>query len=144
MRKRVVVTGMGVVTPLGNDVKSLFAANLEGHSGVAPITIFNASRFPTQFAAQVKNFDLGSYVGEGERWANCGANSRFAAAAAQQALSDAGLLDNDNVDRTRMGVYLGSGEGVQDFHHLISLVAQSYLPEQGSVDGVIFGKGGMQ
>lgn len=144
MRKRVVVTGMGVVTPLGNDVESLYAANLEGRSGVGPITLFNASRFPTQFAAQVRNFDLGSYVGEGDRWANCGANSRFAAAAAQQALTDAGLVNNEKVDRTRIGVYLGSGEGVQDFHHLISLVAKSYLPEQGSVDGAVFGKGGMQ
>ena len=132
MRKRVVVTGMGVITPLGNDVESLYSANLEGRSGVGPITLFNASRFPTQFAAQVRDFDLNKYVGEGERWANCGANSRFAAAAAQQALSDAGLIDNEKVDRTRVGVYLGSGEGVQDFHHLISLVAQSYVPEHGS------------
>jgi 3-oxoacyl-[acyl-carrier-protein] synthase II len=144
MRKRVVVTGMGVVTPLGNDVETLFAANLEGRSGVAPITIFNATRFPTQFAAQVKNFDLDDYVGEGDRWANCGANSRFAAGAAQQALADAGLLGNAKVDRTRLGVYLGSGEGIQDFHHLISLVAQSYVPEHGSVDGAIFAKGGLE
>ncbi len=144
MRKRVVVTGMGVVTPLGNDVETLFAANVEGRSGVAPITIFNASRFPTQFAAQVRNFDIGGYVGEGERWANCGANTRFAAAAAQQALADAGLIDNNKIDRTRIGIYLGSGEGIQDFHHLISLVAKSYLPEQGSVDGAVFAKGGLE
>src|SRR5438874_1352677 len=100
MRKRVVVTGMGVVTPLGNDVESLFTANLEGRSGVGPITLFNASRFPTQFAAQVRDFDLSKYVQDGERWANCGANSRFAAGAAHQALSDAGLIDDSKVDRT--------------------------------------------
>jgi 3-oxoacyl-[acyl-carrier-protein] synthase II len=135
---------MGVITPLGNHVESLYKANLEGKSGVGPISLFNASRFPTQFAAQVHEFDLGRYVDDGERWANCGANSRFAAAAAQQALTDAGLLDNDKIDRTRFGVYLGSGEGVQDFHHLISLVAKSYLPERGAVDGAVFGKGGMQ
>jgi 3-oxoacyl-[acyl-carrier-protein] synthase II len=144
MRKRVVVTGMGVVTPLGNDVETLYKANLEGRSGVGPITLFNASRFPTQFAAQVKNFDLGAYVSDEPRWANSGANSRFAAGAARQALEDAGLLDNKKIDRTRVGVYLGSGEGIQDFHHLISLVAQSYLPEKGNVDGAVFARGGLQ
>ena len=64
------------------------------------------------------------------RWEHSGVNSRFAAAAAQQALDDAGLLDDRTVDRTRFGVYLGSGEGIQDFHHLVSLVAQSYRPDK--------------
>src|SRR5262249_39741968 len=78
------------------------------------------------------------------RWANSGINSRYAAAAAQQALEDAGLLDDAKVDRTRFGVYLGSGEGVQDFHHLISLVAQSYQPERRTVDSAIFTDEGLR
>src|SRR5262245_27631100 len=122
MRRRVVITGMGAITPLGHSVDELYRSQLEGQSGVGPISLFNATRFPTQFAAEVKDFDLGRFVADPKRWANSGANSRFAAAAAQQALSDAGLIDDARVDRTRFGVYLGSGEGIQDFHHLISLI----------------------
>ena len=128
MRRRVVITGMGLISPLGHSVDDLFRSQIEGRSGVGPITLFNAGRFPTRFAAQVKNFDLGKYVTEPQRWADSGANSRFAAGAAQQALADAELLDNSSVDRTRIGVYLGSGEGIQDFHNLVSLVAQTYQP----------------
>src|SRR5206468_2431805 len=73
-----------------------------------------------------------------------GPNSRFAAAAARQALEDAGLVENPRVDRTRIGTYLGAGEGVQDFHNLISLVAQSYLPERRAVDTARFARGGLR
>src|SRR5215469_3182896 len=100
MRKRVVITGMGAITPLGHTVEELYRAQVEGRSGVGPITLFNARRFPTRFAAQVKEFDLGRYVTEPQRWADSGANSRFAVAAAQQALQDAGLRDDAGVDRT--------------------------------------------
>ena len=55
--KRVVVTGLGAITPLGNDVPSTWAALLEGVSGAGPITLFDASEFKTQFACQVKDFD---------------------------------------------------------------------------------------
>jgi 3-oxoacyl-[acyl-carrier-protein] synthase II len=144
MRRRVVITGMGVITPLGNSVAELFQAQIEGRSGIGPITLFNASRFPTRFAGEVKDFDLGRYVREPERWADSGANSRFAIGAAQQALADADLLENSRVDRTRFGVYLGSGEGIQDFHHLVSLVAQSYQPERRAVDAAVFTREGLR
>ncbi len=137
-RRRVVITGMGAVTPLGNSVAAMFEAQLQGRSGVGPITLFNARRFPTQFAAQVKDFDLGHYVKDPQRWEHSGVNSRFAAGAAQQALADAELLEAAHIDRTRFGVYLGSGEGIQDFHHLVSLVAQSYYPERRTVNTAAF------
>ena len=54
MRRRVVITGMGAVTPLGHSVGELFQSQVEGRSGVGPITLFNASRFPTTFAAQAR------------------------------------------------------------------------------------------
>lgn len=142
MRKRVVITGMGAITPLGHSADELYRHQLEGRSGVGSITLFDASKFPTKFAAEVKDFDLGKYVTTPERWANSGANSRFAAAAAQQALQDSGLLDNGAVDRTRVGVYLGSGEGIQDFHHLVSLIAESY--HDGVVDTPTFTAGGLK
>src|SRR5579864_8726147 len=101
MRKRVVITGMGVITPLGHSVEELFRAQLEGKSGVGRITLFDAGTFPTTFAAQVKNFDLGGYLPDPHRFDNSGVNTRFALAAAHQALGDAGLLDNTRIDSTR-------------------------------------------
>src|SRR5205823_3158472 len=101
MRRRVVITGMGAITPLGHTVADLFQSQLEGRSGVGPIHSFEARRFPTKFAAQVKDFDLHKHVRDAKRWDNSGPNSQFAAAAARQALADAGLLDASKVDRTR-------------------------------------------
>jgi 3-oxoacyl-[acyl-carrier-protein] synthase II len=138
MRRRVVITGMGAVTPLAHNVADLYKSQLEGRSGVGPISHFNASRFPTTFAAQVKDFDLGRFIRDAKRWDNSGANTRFALAASRQALEDANLLDNQQVDRTRIGVYLGCGEGIQDFHHLVALVAQTWVPEKRTVNAPAF------
>src|SRR2546426_1104240 len=70
MRRRIVITGMGAITPLGLTAKDLYQNQLEGKSGAGPITWFDASRVPTTFACPVKNFDLGRYVKEPERWAH--------------------------------------------------------------------------
>jgi 3-oxoacyl-[acyl-carrier-protein] synthase II len=122
-RRRVVITGMGMVTPLGHTVTDTFAALLEGKSGVAPTTHFDASRFPTTFAAEVKNFDLGRFVKDADRYRKCGSNTRFGLAAARQAIEDANLLSGG--DRTRLGVYCGSGEGSEDFVGVISGIGAS-------------------
>jgi 3-oxoacyl-[acyl-carrier-protein] synthase II len=135
---------MGAITPLGESVADLYKNVLEGRSGVGPITLFDAGSFPTRIAAQVKNFDLSRYVSDPDQWTNAGSNSRFAAAAAKQALEDADVLENPKVDRTRCGVYLGSGEGIQDFHNLIGLVAKSYKREDRNVDAVVFTRGGLR
>lgn len=135
---------MGAITPLGHTVQDVYQNQIEAKSGVDFITIFDASTFPTKFAAEVKNFDLSRYVTTPERWKHSGANSRFAAAAAQQALNDAGLIDNSKVDRTRCGVYLGSGEGIQDFHNLVYLIGQNYDVETRNIDTVGFVKGAIQ
>ncbi len=143
MRRRVVITGMGAVTPLGHSAAAMFDAMLEGKSGVAAIRRFSAETFPTNFAAEVKDFDLRRFVAGAERWANSGVNSQFAAAAAQQTLADAGLLDDGKVDRTRFGVYLGSGEGIQDFPNLIALIAQSWRREGRQFDTANFARGAL-
>ncbi len=145
MRRRVVITGMGAVTPLGHSVEETFRALCEGRSGVGPIHRFNASRFPTTFAAEVKDFDLGRWIKNAERFRDTGVNTQFALAAARQALEDADLLDGQGpgVDRTRFGTYFGSGEGIQDFHNLLSLIGQSYRRESRSVDTVAFVRGGL-
>ena len=126
MRRRVVITGMGAITPLGNNVRETIESQLNARNGVGPIQSFNAQRFPTKFAAQVKNFDLKRFIPDCKRWEHSGINSQFAAVAAQEALQHAGLLHDDTrVNRNRFGVYLGSGEGIQDFHNLLSLIYQS-------------------
>jgi 3-oxoacyl-[acyl-carrier-protein] synthase II len=135
---------MGAITPLGHGVEELFAAVLAGRSGAAPVTRFNARQFPTKFACEVKNFDLSRFVSDHQRWDHSGPNSRFAAAAAQQALADADLIDNGQVNRTRFGVYLGSGEGIQDFPNLVTLIARHYSPESRSVDTAGFARDGLK
>ncbi len=144
MRRRVVVTGMGAITPLGQSVKALYENQLLGKSGVDWITLFDAGTFPTKFAAEVKNFDLSQWVNDASRWKYSGANSRFAAAGAAQALHDSGVLDNGKIDRTRFGVYLGSGEGIQDFDHMVCLVGESYNPEARELNNQFFLKEGMK
>lgn len=144
MKRRIVITGMGAITPLGHSVDATFRSQLEGRSGVGSITHFNASRFPTQFAAEVHDFDLADFVPNAQRWEHSGINSQFAAAAARQALEDAGLLDPDTCDRTRFGVYLGSGEGVQDFHNLVSNIARSYRAEEREVDLAAFTRAALE
>src|SRR4051794_29011510 len=105
MKRRVVITGRGALTPVGHGVKEMFDAQVAGRSGVAAITIFDASRFPTRFAAEIKDFDLRHYVDTPAMFAEAGSNTRFALAAARQALDDAGLRGLHGVDPTRFGVY---------------------------------------
>lgn len=143
MRRRVVITGMGAITPLGHSVAELYRSQLEGKSGVGPIHWFDARSFPTTFAAQVKDFDLSRFVKDAKRWQNSGPNSQFAAAAAQQALTDAEILDNPQLDRTRIGVYLGAGEGIQDFDNMVYWIGRSYNSNARSVDSVGFARGAL-
>ncbi len=103
MRRRVVVTGMGCVTPIGNSVEEMWTSLMNGVSGIDYITHFDASGFPTRFAAEVKNFRLGDYVDHPERFEYAGRNIRFAIGAAVQAMNDAGLTD-EKFDPTRFGV----------------------------------------
>jgi 3-oxoacyl-[acyl-carrier-protein] synthase II len=135
---------MGAITPVAHDVGGLYRSLCEGRSGVAKIEHFNAQRFPTSFAAEVKNFALDPFVRNAQDYSNAGPNTQFALAAARQALADSELLDNRMVDRSRTGVYLGAGEGIQDFHHMISLIAHHYQPEQRDVNSAGFCQGALQ
>ncbi|HZZ82787.1 MAG TPA: beta-ketoacyl-[acyl-carrier-protein] synthase family protein [Gemmataceae bacterium] len=138
MRKRVVVTGMGAVTPLGQSVKELYENQIQGKSGVDFIHNFDATTFPTKFAAELKGFELGRFVKDLSRWKHAGPNARFAAAASMQALQDANALEGTSIDRTRFGVYLGCGEGIQDFPQMSKLIGASYNPENRSIRSDIF------
>ncbi|MSR53649.1 MAG: beta-ketoacyl-[acyl-carrier-protein] synthase family protein [Gemmataceae bacterium] len=132
--RRVVITGMGAITPLGHTVHELYHNQLEGKSGAGPIFRFDARTFPTKFGSQVKDFDLAKHVRDPQRYKEAGLNTKFALAAAKQALGDAGLLDNNKVDRTTMGVYLGSGEGSHDFPNLTLSIALACQADGYKVD----------
>jgi 3-oxoacyl-[acyl-carrier-protein] synthase II len=136
--RRVVITGMGAITPLGHSPKELYANQLEGRSGAGPIFRFDAHTFPTKFASQVKDFDLGNHVRDPNRFRHCGLNTQFALAAAKQALIDSGLLDNTKADRTALGVYLGSGEGSHDFPNLTLSMALACPADGYKVDPTTF------
>ncbi len=138
MRRRVVITGMGVVTPLGHTVADLFTSQVEGRTAVGPMTRFNARTMPTTFASEVKGFELGRYLRDTSRYAHCGVNTQFAIGATKQALEDAGLLDEGKSDRGRMGVYLGSGEGAEDFPALITSIGAAANPTGTAADPLIF------
>ena len=125
MKRRVVVTGIGCVTPIGNDVPSMWKAQQEGCNGVGPITHFDATRFPTKFAAEVRNYDFDSQVDDPARFADAGRNIRFAIGAANQAVQGSGIHEDRRFDPARFGIYLGAGEGQQDFVQFMSLVADS-------------------
>ncbi len=125
MRRRVVVTGMGMVTPVGRDLESSWSALIEGKSGVGEISLFDARTFPTRIAAEVKNFQLSDYMDATDRWQEHCRNTIFALAAARMAIDHSGLEDDKNLDRARFGIYLGSGEGQQDFPRFVDLVHHS-------------------
>ena len=110
---------MGLITPLGTDVEKAWQHLLNGGSGMVPIAHFDASTFPSQFAAQVKDYSLADVIGAeaAERHATASLNTRFALGAARRAWDGAGLADNPPQDMTRVGVYLGGGEGPLDFEN---------------------------
>ncbi|OUR85854.1 beta-ketoacyl-[acyl-carrier-protein] synthase II [Marinomonas sp. 42_23_T18] len=108
-RRRVVVTGMGMVTPLGSNVKDTWDNVLEGKSGVSEIDAFDASQFSTRFAAQVKDFDVAQYMTAKEA-RKMDLFIQYGMAASIQALDDAALL-NDDLDYNRVGCAIGSGIG---------------------------------
>jgi 3-oxoacyl-[acyl-carrier-protein] synthase II len=111
MNRRVVITGAGLLTPVGLDVQSSWAALLAGRSGAAPITLFDTTGFPVRFAAEVKGFDPGEYVDRKEV-KRTDRFSQFAIAASTQAMRQAGLDESrDGIDADRFGVIIGSGIG---------------------------------
>ena len=146
MRRRVVVTGIGCVTPVGLNVSEFWSALKSGKNGIGTITHFDASHFPTRFAAEVKNFDfvkeLGPFVENPERFSRSGRNIHFAISAAKQAVDDAGLADDPKFDPSRFGVYLGAGEGQQDFMMFMQMIAQAQ--RDGELDLELFTKSGLE
>lgn len=108
--KRVVITGLGAITPIGNDVATTWANALAGVSGAAPITHFDASKFKTQFACEVKNFNANDHF-DRKKLRQLDLYAQYAIVAARQAVEDSKLLDAENLDRNRTGVIVAAGIG---------------------------------
>ncbi|MDO5446772.1 MAG: beta-ketoacyl-ACP synthase II [Prevotellaceae bacterium] len=107
--KRVVVTGLGMLTALGNDVESSWKNIVAGKSGAGPITKFDASKFKTQFACELKDLDVTQYLDRKEA-RKMDPHCQYALIAAKQAVEDSGV-DFEQEDKTRIGVILGTGIG---------------------------------
>lgn len=106
--RRVVVTGMGAITPVGNDVETMWANMLAGVNGVEKITAFDTSNLKVHLAGTVKNFEPEKYI-EKRELRKLDIYCQYAIAAAQQAVDDSGILGN--IDEERFGVYIGTGIG---------------------------------
>ena len=107
--KRVVVTGLGALTPLGNNVADTWENILNGVSGAGPITHFDASKFKTQFACEVKNFKVNEHLDRKEA-RKMDLYTQYAIVAAKEAIEDA-AMDLENVDKNKIGVIFGVGIG---------------------------------
>ncbi|MCX6348825.1 MAG: beta-ketoacyl synthase N-terminal-like domain-containing protein, partial [Candidatus Aureabacteria bacterium] len=108
-QRRVVVTGIGVVSPIGNDLPSFWDSLSRGRGGIGRITAFDVSRFSSQIGGEVKNFDPASQI-DPKTVKRMDRFIQFGAVAAKQALADSGL-DLAKEDCTRIGVIAGSGVG---------------------------------
>src|SRR5437879_8097051 len=111
MRRRAAITGIGVLTPLGNGVQSTWEGLVAGRSGAGPITRFDAAQSPVKFACEVKGFDPGRFLDKKEI-RRYDLFAQFALGAAEQAVADACLTSNwDKVNLKRVGAIVGTGTG---------------------------------
>ena len=119
--RRVVITGMGCVTPVGNNLKEFWTSLLEGKSGIRRITYFDVSLYPTQIAAEVKNFDPSPYI-DAKSVRRLDKFAQYAIVSTYMALKDAGI-DLEKINKEKAGVILGSGIGglqvIEDQHAII-------------------------
>ncbi|MGD8786574.1 MAG: beta-ketoacyl-[acyl-carrier-protein] synthase family protein [Phycisphaerales bacterium] len=137
--ERVVITGMGIVCPLGHDVETLWQAILAGKSGVAKTTIFDASTYPTTFDAEVKDYNFAKYTNHPQLHKHGNRGSCFVLGAANQACKQAGIeieTDEpaDGIDRTKLGIYLGAGEGSVDNDVFFAAIAEAWSDEKNEMD----------
>ena len=137
---RVVLTGAGWVTPLGCDLDTVWKRLINAESGMAPITRFDARTFPTKFAAEVKDYDVNDFIRDPSLHEHAGLNSQFALGAATQAWNRSGLSGCSNLDRSRIGLYLGAGEGVLDTDNYMRTNLRGWNPETRKIDGVRWAK----
>jgi 3-oxoacyl-[acyl-carrier-protein] synthase II len=131
LEERVVVTGMGIICPLGHDIEGVWQAMLNGQSAMAKTTIFDASTFPSTFGAEVKDYDHRKYTKHPELHKDANRGSSFVIGATVQACNLARIdveADRpcDGIDRGRLGIYLGAGEGSVDNEMFFNSLVQAW------------------
>ncbi|MHC4570702.1 MAG: beta-ketoacyl-[acyl-carrier-protein] synthase family protein [Planctomycetota bacterium] len=137
--ERVVITGMGIICPLGHDVETLWQAILAGKSGMAKTTIFDASTFPSTFSAEVKDYKAAEFTKNPQLHKYGNRGSGFAIGAAVQACKQAGIdietdEPNDGIDRSKLGIYLGAGEGSVDNDVFFEALVKAWNGESREMD----------
>jgi 3-oxoacyl-[acyl-carrier-protein] synthase II len=132
---RVVITGLGWVTPMGHAIDAVWKRLLNSESGIARTTIFDATTFPTTFSAEVKDYDVTTHVPDAAKHRSIGRNTSFALGACAQAWQLAGL-NRDKLDLDRVGIYLGSGEGSLDFDAYTTAALAAWKQDATDVDHV--------
>src|SRR5688572_22199871 len=130
---RVVITGLGWVTPMGHSIEAVWKRLLNGESGIARTTIFDASTFPTTFSAEVKDYRIADHIVDPAPHRHSGRNTQFALGACAQAWKHAGL-DARSLDLDRVGIYLGSGEGSLDFAAYTGAALAAWKNETSDLD----------
>ncbi len=116
--KRVVVTGLGALTPIGNNIDDFWQGLVNGESGAAPITYFDTSKFKTKFACELKHFDISDFLDRKEQ-RRMDKFTQYAMVSTEEAINDSGL-DLDSIDKLRVGVIWGSGiGGIETFQNEI-------------------------
>ena len=116
--KRVVVTGLGALTPIGNNIGDFWQGLVNGKSGAAPITYFDTSKFKTKFACELKHFDISDFLDRKEQ-RRMDKFTQYAMVSTEEAINDSGL-DLDSIDKLRVGVIWGSGiGGIETFQNEI-------------------------
>jgi 3-oxoacyl-[acyl-carrier-protein] synthase II len=130
---------MGIVCPLGHDIETVWQAMLQGKSGMARTTIFDASTFPSTFSAEVKDYDFTKYTRNPQLHKHSNRGSGFVVGATVQACRQAGIDvetddPSDGIDRSRLGIYLGAGEGSADNDVFFASLAQGWDTEKNQMD----------
>ena len=138
-KERIVITGIGLVCPVGHDVESAWQALLAGKSSADYTTIFNASTFPTTFSSEVKNFDPSKFIKNFSLHKGCSRGSGFALVAAKEACTQAKIdieTENpaDGIDRTRMGIYMGCGEASVNNDVFFNCLAKAWDNQNNKMD----------
>jgi len=128
-KRRVVVTGLGVVSPVGNDVRSAWGSIVAGRSGIAPVTRFDTTNFPTHFGGEIRELDLAQYLSPKEA-RRMDAFMQYGVVAGVQAMRDSGLTVTE-ANSARIGVLMGSGMGgLESIEETYDKYLQTHSPKK--------------